>query len=87
MLSLQKNNQFFIQKSISILHVKWTGMNKGEQVEILKFWVNIDKFIEPNALTNSQNFSEWNKSIIYVKFEMWSSSFMWIPHLIFYSEA
>ena len=33
--------QFFIQKFISILHVKWTGMNKGEQVENLKFWVNI----------------------------------------------
>ena len=33
--------QFFIQKLISILHVKWTGMNKGEQVENLKFWVNI----------------------------------------------
>ena len=37
MLSLKKNNsflppftpQFFIQKFISILHVKWTGMNKG----------------------------------------------------------
>ena len=41
MLSLQKNNQFFIQKFTSILHVKWTGMNKGEQVENLKFWVNI----------------------------------------------
>ena len=35
MLSLQKNDQFFIQKFISILHVKWTGMNKGEQVENL----------------------------------------------------
>ena len=33
--------QFFIQKFISILHVKRTGMNKGEQVENLKFWVNI----------------------------------------------
>ena len=53
MLSLQKNNQFFIQKSISILHVKWIEMNKREQVESLKFWVNIDKFIEPNALANS----------------------------------
>ena len=26
---------------ISILHVKWTVMNKGEQVENLKFWANI----------------------------------------------
>ena len=33
--------QFFIQKFISILHVKWTGMNKGEQVENLKFWANV----------------------------------------------
>ena len=33
MLSLQKNNQLFIQKFISILDVKWTGMNKGEQVK------------------------------------------------------
>ena len=33
--------QFFIQKSIRILHVKWTEMNKGEQVWNLKFWVNI----------------------------------------------
>ena len=41
MLSLQKNNHFFIQKFISILQVKWTGINKGEQVENLKFWVNI----------------------------------------------
>ena len=37
MLSLQKNNffslftpQFFIQKFISILHVKWTAMNMGK---------------------------------------------------------
>ena len=36
-----KKNQFFIQKSISILHVKLTGMSKGEQVENLSFWVNI----------------------------------------------
>ena len=41
MLSLQKNDPFFIKKFISILHVEWTGMNKGEQVENLKFWVNI----------------------------------------------
>ena len=53
MLSLQKNNQFFIQKFISILHVKWTAMNNGEHVESLKVWVNIDKFIEPSSLTNS----------------------------------
>ena len=26
---------------ISILHVKWTVMDKGEQVENLKFWTNI----------------------------------------------
>ena len=32
---------FHSKKFISILHVKWTGMNKGEQVENLKFWVNI----------------------------------------------
>ena len=32
---------FRSKKFISILHVKWTGMNKGEQVENLKFWVNI----------------------------------------------
>ena len=36
-----KKNQFFIKKSISILHVKLPGMNKGEQVENLNFWVNI----------------------------------------------
>ena len=53
MLSLQKNNQFFIQKFISIIHVKWTGMKKGKQVQNLKFWANIDKFIVPNSLTNS----------------------------------
>ena len=53
MLSLQKNNKFFIQKFISILHVKWIGKNKGEQVENFKFWVNIDKFIEPNSLAKS----------------------------------
>ena len=48
MLSLQKiiffslfTPHFFMQKFISILHVKWTGMNKEEQVENLKFWVNI----------------------------------------------
>ena len=49
MLILQKNNYFLSfhssifhsKKFISILHVKWTGMNKGEQVENLKFWVNI----------------------------------------------
>ena len=29
------------KKFISTLHVKWTGMNKGEQVENLKFWMNI----------------------------------------------
>ena len=33
--------QFFIQKFISILHLKWTGINKGEEVKNLKFWVNI----------------------------------------------
>ena len=33
--------QFFIRKFISILHIKWTGMNKGEQVDNLKFWVDI----------------------------------------------
>ena len=32
---------FRSKKVISILHVKWTGMKKGEQVENLKFWVNI----------------------------------------------
>ena len=32
---------FHSRKFISILHVKWTGMNKGEQVKNLKFWVNI----------------------------------------------
>ena len=37
----KKNNQFFIQKFLSILHVKWTGMNMEEQVENLRFWVNI----------------------------------------------
>ena len=45
----KKNNSFlsfhssiFHSKTfISILYVKWTGMNKGEQVENLKFWVNI----------------------------------------------
>ena len=45
----KKNNSFLSfyssifhsKKFISILHVKWTGMNKGEQVENLKFWVNI----------------------------------------------
>ena len=31
----------YSKKFISILHVKWTGMNKREQVENLKFWVNI----------------------------------------------
>ena len=30
---------------------------------------------------------EWNIWIIYVKFKMWPSFFMWIPHLIFNSEA
>ena len=40
-LTVPGTSQFFIQKFISILHVKWTGMNKGEQVENLKFWVNI----------------------------------------------
>ena len=45
----KKNNSFLSfhssifhsKKFISILHVKWTGMKKGEQVENLKFWVNI----------------------------------------------
>ena len=32
---------FHSKKLISILHVKWTGINKGEKVENLKFWVNI----------------------------------------------
>ena len=32
---------FYSKKFISILHVKWTGMNKEEQVENLKFWVNV----------------------------------------------
>ena len=32
---------FHSKNIISILHVKWTVMNKGEQVENLKFWVNI----------------------------------------------
>ena len=50
MLSSQKKNNSFLsfhssiyhsKKFISTLHVKWTGMNKGEQVENLKFWVNI----------------------------------------------
>ena len=40
---------FHSKKFISILHVKWTGMNKGEQVKNLKFWVNI--------------LFEWSKSI------------------------
>ena len=29
------------KKFISILHVKWTAMNKGELVKNLKIWVNI----------------------------------------------
>ena len=51
MLSLQKNNSFVSfhcsffhsKKFLSILRVKWTGMNKGEQVENLweKFGVNM----------------------------------------------
>ena len=49
MLSLKKNNYFLSfyssifhsKKFISILHVKWTGMNKGEQVKNLNVWVNI----------------------------------------------
>ena len=49
MLSLQKNNSFLSfhssifhsKKFISILHVKLTGMKKEDQVENLKFWVNI----------------------------------------------
>ena len=32
---------FHSEKFISILHVKWAGMNKEEQVENLKFSVNI----------------------------------------------
>ena len=40
----------------------------------------INGFI-PNSLINSWNFREWHISIIYVKFEMWSSPFMWIPIL------
>ena len=43
--------------------------------------------IFPNSFRNSYSFREWNMSIIYVKFEMWPSSFMWIPHIIFNSEA
>ena len=49
MLSLQKKKTFLSfhssifhsKKFISILHIKLTGMNKDEQVENLKFWVNI----------------------------------------------
>ena len=45
----KENNYFlFFHSSIfhsktflRILHVKWTGMNKGEQAKNLKFWVNI----------------------------------------------
>ena len=48
-LRLQKNNSFLLfhssifhsKKFISILHVKWRWMNKGEQVENLKLWVSI----------------------------------------------
>ena len=40
-LCKKRCHQFFIQKIISISHVKWTGMNKGEQIENLKFWVKI----------------------------------------------
>ena len=43
--------------------------------------------IFPNSLTNFYDFREWNISIIYFKFDMWSSSFMWILYLIFNSEA
>ena len=135
MLSLQKKRKrknpllsfhssiFYSKKFICILHVKWTGMNKGEQVENLKFWVNI-LFEWPQSLFaatkiyllifNSTNslislmgsfhfpqckiffpihwqilkiLGEWNISIIYFKSEMSSSSFMWILHLIFNSEA
>ena len=32
---------FHLKNIITIPQVKWTGMNKGEQVENLKFWVNI----------------------------------------------
>ena len=32
---------FHSKKFISILHVKWTCMNKWEQIKNLKFWVNI----------------------------------------------
>ena len=32
---------FHSRKFITILHVKWAGINKGEQVKNLKFWVNI----------------------------------------------
>ena len=32
---------FHSKNIISILHVKWTVMNKGEQVENSKFWMNI----------------------------------------------
>ena len=49
MLSLQKkifflsfhSSIFHSKKFISILHVKLTGMKKEDQVENLKFWVNI----------------------------------------------
>ena len=49
MLSLQKNDSFLSfhssilhsKKFITILHVTWTEMDNGEQVENLKFWVNI----------------------------------------------
>ena len=125
----KKNNSFLSfhssifhsKKFISILHVQWTGMNKGEQVENLTFWVNSLLFEWPQSLFAATKiyilifnlthslislmgsfhfpqwniffpihwpiFREWNISIIYFKFEMWSSSFMWILHLIFNSEA
>ena len=109
----KKNNSFLSfhssifhsKKFISILHVQWTGMNKGEQVENLTFWVNSLLFEWPQSLfaatkiyilifNLSDSFislmgslKEWNISIIYFEFEMWSSSFMWILHLIFNSEA
>ena len=39
---LSSHSSFFHSRNlISILHVKWAGMNKGEQVENLKFWLNI----------------------------------------------
>ena len=55
MLSFKKNHflsfhsSILHSKFISILHVKWTEINKGEQVKKLKFWVNI-LFESPQSL-------------------------------------